>query len=247
MVKNQYIIGDVHGEFDTLLTLIEKLSLEHELIFVGDLIDRGPKSKEVIAYIKNNAHCSCVLGNHEELMIEYGDIFIQAFFNNHDEIPFLCSRWIKNGGKETLMSYDLAHTKEGKLLIKYNQTAIYEFIEDINWLKSLPIYLQLNTLKNNKPIIITHASASDVWHLHDDEENQDVFRKTALWNRIEPITQSKIFNIYGHTPVEEVNLNKHFLNIDTGCTYGLEMGFGELTAYCIQTQELVQQKRIRHQ
>lgn len=245
MLKNQYVIGDIHGEYDTLLALIKKFPLEHELIFVGDLIDRGPKSKEVIAYIKNNAHCSCVLGNHEEMMIEYGDLLIKAFFNNQEEVPFLCSRWTKNGGKETLLSYDLAHIVNNKLLIKYNETAIYEFIEDINWLKSLPLYLQLNALKGNKPIVITHASASRVWHLHDEEEEQKTFQESALWNRMEPKSNTPIFNIYGHTPVEEINLNKHFLNIDTGCTYGLEMGLGELSAYCIQTQEVIQQKRIR--
>lgn len=244
MSVNQYVIGDVHGEYDTLLALIEKLPTEHELIFVGDLIDRGPKSKEVIAYIKNS-DCLCVLGNHEELMLEYGDLFIKAFFNNKTEVPFLCARWIKNGGKETLMSYDLVHIQDKQLKIKYNHSAIYEFIEDLNWLKSLPLYIKLNTLKNDKPIVITHASVSKDWHLHDVEEQQNIFRETVLWNRMQPRSDSLIFNIYGHTPVEEVNLEQHFLCIDTGCTYGLEMGFGELTAYCIQTQELIQQKRIR--
>ncbi len=241
MAYNQYVIGDVHGEFDTLLALIEKLPKEHELIFVGDLIDRGPKSKEVISYIKNN-NIACVLGNHEELMIEYGDIFIKAFFNNEKEIHYLCSRWVRNGGKETLMSYDLAHIQDNLLCIKQNQSAIFEFIEDINWLKSLPSYIQLDSFKNNKPVVITHASASSVWHLREDEKT---FRETALWSRIEPKKDTPIFNIYGHTPVEEINLNQHFINVDTGCTYGLEMGFGELSAYCVQTEEIIQQKRIR--
>lgn len=240
----QYIIGDVHGEFDTLMALIAKLPKVHELIFVGDIIDRGPKSKEVIAYIKNNA-CRCVLGNHEELMIEYSDVCIKAFLN-HEPLPLLASRWIKNGGDMTLCSYNLAYKEKHTLLLSYNEVAVYDFIEDINWLKSLPLYLELSTLKKNKPIVVTHASASNVWHLHEDETQQEVFQESALWNRIPPSSNTPIFNIYGHTPVEDININQHFLNLDTGCTYGLEGGFGELSAYCVQTQEIVQQKRVRN-
>ncbi len=36
-----YIIGDVHGEYDTLLALVDKLPKDAKLIFVGDLVDRG--------------------------------------------------------------------------------------------------------------------------------------------------------------------------------------------------------------
>lgn len=241
----QYVIGDVHGEYDTLMALIDKLPKNHELIFLGDLIDRGPKSKEVIEYVKKN-NWPCVLGNHEQLMIEYGKQLIQNFPKDYYS-QYNTFRWLNNGGKQTLFSYDLAYVdkEDMKLMSTKNQAALYAFIEDINWLKGLPLYLELPIQKEGKDIVITHASCANVWKFHDDEKNKETFEEYALWNRKEPSKDTEIFNIYGHTPIQEVDLNQHFLNIDTGCTYGLENDLGELTAYCLQTEEIVQQKRIR--
>ena len=73
-----YVIGDVHGEFDTLKKLTKQLPNNYKLIFVGDLVDRGLKSKEVIKFVRQNNHQS-VLGNHEEMMIKYGENFIQTY------------------------------------------------------------------------------------------------------------------------------------------------------------------------
>ena len=55
---NHYIIGDVHGEYDTLMRLVSKIPSEAKLIFVGDLIDRGSQSVEVIRqYSMLGAYC----------------------------------------------------------------------------------------------------------------------------------------------------------------------------------------------
>ncbi len=95
--KPVYIIGDVHGCFDTLCLLIEKLpqKWESQIILTGDLIDRGNKSCEVIDLAISNQF-ACVLGNHEELMLEY-----------YHKIPSSGrgSVWISNGGYETMESY----------------------------------------------------------------------------------------------------------------------------------------------
>ena len=70
-MKNIYIIGDVHGCYKTLLALINKLpnKFDSKICFVGDLIDRGSNSKEIIKLIRDNNY-DCVLGNHESYMID---------------------------------------------------------------------------------------------------------------------------------------------------------------------------------
>ncbi len=78
-------IGDVHGMFDLLLKLIDKLPKNNELCFLGDLIDRGPESKEVVDYVRDNNHL-CVMGNHEDMMLD-------AFTHIESE-----NIWIYNGG-----------------------------------------------------------------------------------------------------------------------------------------------------
>jgi len=46
-MQKHYIIGDVHGEYQTLLALVAKLPKDTKFIFVGDLIDRGLQSREI--------------------------------------------------------------------------------------------------------------------------------------------------------------------------------------------------------
>ncbi len=70
------VIGDVHGEIGALISLIDRLGYDHagrhpegrRLIFVGDLVDRGPDSPRVVALVADwirRGRAQCVIGNHE--------------------------------------------------------------------------------------------------------------------------------------------------------------------------------------
>ena len=74
------IIGDVHGEYDALLSLLDRLGYDRDghcasgrhLVFLGDLIDRGPDSPAVVERVKSwvaDGKASCILGNHELLAL----------------------------------------------------------------------------------------------------------------------------------------------------------------------------------
>ena len=64
-----YVIGDVQGCFDELMLLLDKINFDpknDELIFAGDLINRGPKSLEVLEFcLENKKSIEVVLGNHD--------------------------------------------------------------------------------------------------------------------------------------------------------------------------------------
>ena len=76
-----YVIGDVHGMLDLLENLLAKIHAEMQhrparktlLVFVGDLIDRGPSSAEVIerlrTYRRPGIQPVFLLGNHEEVLL----------------------------------------------------------------------------------------------------------------------------------------------------------------------------------
>jgi len=81
------VIGDVHGDYDALMDLFEILPQTEKICFVGDLIDRGPKSKEVLQFVIENKFES-VLGNHEDMALYDRRI------------------WMINGAKETIESYE---------------------------------------------------------------------------------------------------------------------------------------------
>jgi serine/threonine protein phosphatase 1 len=101
-----YVIGDVHGRLDLLEQLLAKIHAELErdktrktlLVFVGDLIDRGPSSAQVVerlrTYRRDGVRTMFLLGNHEEVLLRIlsGE-------------KGLVAKWRSFGGSECLESY----------------------------------------------------------------------------------------------------------------------------------------------
>jgi serine/threonine protein phosphatase 1 len=104
--KRAYVVGDVHGRLDLLEQLLtdihrdleERSSQEVLLVFLGDLIDRGPNSSEVIERLRTYRHPGVrpifILGNHEEILLRVlaGETELMA-------------KWQWFGGAECLTSY----------------------------------------------------------------------------------------------------------------------------------------------
>ena len=67
-MKRTIVIGDIHGCYDELILLLKKLNFTDadELICVGDLVDRGPKSQEVVEFFLKTPNAFSLLGNHED-------------------------------------------------------------------------------------------------------------------------------------------------------------------------------------
>jgi serine/threonine protein phosphatase 1 len=116
-------IGDVHGHFDGLMRLMEAIAptSEDQVYFVGDLIDRGPKSAQVIDFVKQH-HYSCVLGNHEQLLLE---AFPEGKVSNAG-----LGVWLQSGGQTTVNSF---HNPE-------------HLLQHLDWFQSLPPYLDLGDI-----------------------------------------------------------------------------------------------------
>ena len=99
-MKNYWYIGDIHGELGLLDSLLEAIIKydPQEIIFVGDYIDRGPQSREVVDRIMElECPVSCLMGNHELMMLNA--IEDSAFGYNAMEL------WYRNGGEATLQSF----------------------------------------------------------------------------------------------------------------------------------------------
>ncbi len=105
-----YAIGDIHGRCDCLHTLLAKIdeddcvrgSAQTRIVFLGDLVDRGPESRAVIETamaVSARRDCVFLMGNHEEILIRAweGDRRATALFH-------------RVGGRETLMSYGVSAT-----------------------------------------------------------------------------------------------------------------------------------------
>jgi len=229
-----FVIGDVHGEYEMLLELVERLPKDAKLIFVGDLVNRGRKSREVIAFAKENAF-AVVRGNHEGYMLEHGKQFLESL--SKCEEPNLNNMWMYVGGVPMLQSYGLLRRiKEQPYKVFREPSGIEALKRDLEWIESLPIYLELGEFEGYElPIVVSHGSIGDFWYLK--ESKPDHLEFYALSNRNRPSVDAPIFNIYGHVNVESVVIGHNFASIDTGC--GKSHG-AKLSAFCIETQEIVE-------
>lgn len=94
----RFVIGDIHGCSKSLRTLIETIApeLDDELIFLGDYVDRGPNSRDVVdqlVALKEQCRVIALRGNHEIMLMA-------AVFGGVD-----MSAWMNSGGLATVSSY----------------------------------------------------------------------------------------------------------------------------------------------
>lgn len=198
------VIGDVHGHYDALMKLLEAIApgKSDRVYFLGDLIDRGPDSARVIQFVRESGYQS-LLGNHEHLLLEacrHGNVNQSAL-----------QAWRYSGGQSTLSSYP-----------KLYSTPIASLLEDVEWMGTLPLYLDLG----------------DVWLVHagvhpdlpiDDQGAQDFcWIRKPFHNIDKPYFPDKVI-IVGHTitftfaGVKPGQLAKGqgWLGIDTGAYHPL--------------------------
>jgi len=157
-----YVIGDIHGEYQTLLALVAKLPKEAKLIFVGDYISRGKESREVMEFVKEHAFCA-IKGNHEEYLLKFGSLFLEIVENS---IANSSPIWVCKMLHSTLRSFGLL-SQNGCQIIK-NEEGLKELKEAMKWVESLPIYYEFGYLKGySLPVVVTHASVEKYWLFKD--------------------------------------------------------------------------------
>jgi len=215
-------IGDIHGCLEPLEKLVGQLPEEAELVFLGDYVDRGPNSAQVIEFIKKLSKkrpCRLLMGNHEVLMVKA--------IQDEKAIPF----WLFNGGDATLKSYGLAASD-------------WESSKDRSAL--LPGFMEffgtLDLYHENESTIYVHAGIDVSIENMADQESEVLlwirdkfFRNFGKWHG-KPV-------VFGHTPTRTMGLDPgpifkmgSFYGIDTGCVYG-----GHLTALDFTTWQLYQE------
>ncbi len=200
-----FIIGDVHGCYKTLMALIAKLPKNAQLCFVGDLIDRGKHSKEVVEFVREKGY-PCVLGNHEARLLKFKDYFLYDLsYENLDK------DWGIYGGMEFIESYQ-------NTTLNFRQ-------EHFDYLSNLPIFLQFNDLKNQqgRHLVVSHSAVGREWknaHLISQNNYDNYIGEHFLWDRGDFSENTEIFNIFGHTPqdTEFPIITQGIANTDMGCS-----------------------------
>jgi len=213
-----FAISDIHGCFKPFYELVVKeidLKKEDRLILLGDYIDRGEQSKEVIDFIidlkKSGFNITVLTGNHEQMLLD-------AY---HDEMNEYL--WFMNSGMATLISFG---------------------IEDLHELenKYLSFFSELDYFLESGKYIFVHAGFNDNEPDPFADRHTMVWECSSVYKN--PLLQGRTI-IHGHRPktidfVQKlISENSSVIPIDTGCVYEKEMGYGNLSALEINTMSLI--------
>jgi serine/threonine protein phosphatase 1 len=204
-----YAIGDVHGCLDQLLALEDRIArdgLDFEgqkwLLTVGDLVDRGPASRDVVAHMMGPAPKGfrrfALIGNHEQMLLD--------FLGN----PAAHAYWLDEGGLETLHSYGieldyppLRSSEALRVELAARFPADHRaFIEALPSCLSLPGWLFVHAgIRPGIPLAMQT----------DDD---------LIWIRA-PFLTSQLTGglrvVHGHTPGRDVVVTPHRICVDTHC------------------------------
>ncbi|MHC1746835.1 MAG: metallophosphoesterase [Cellulosilyticaceae bacterium] len=225
------IIGDIHGCYDELCELLQTLGYvvdqdkdiayatkNRKVVFLGDLVDRGPKIPKVLKLVmsmvkKGDAYC--VLGNHDGKLQR------------------------KLGGANVQIVHGLEKTLE-----QFEQESEH-FIQEVKvFLDGLVSHYVFDEGK----LVVAHAGLKEKLHGRESPKVRDLamFGETTgetdsfglpirlNWSEA---YRGDAFVVYGHTPQAKAIIINNTINIDTGCVFG-----GKLTAFRYPEKEVVEIK-----
>lgn len=217
-------ISDIHGCYYTMLRLLNAAPKPFKLVFLGDLIDRGPHSRLVVEFAMTHA-IPTVCANHEDLALAYS-AHARRGYKAHCTNYYERDIWIYNGGDKALKSWDLTEQNRREGLPK----------DVLDWMASLPAYLypseELDA--NGRRLLASHSG----YGLAADESNW--FQ--ALWGRHVhgdgEFPDDGLYRVFGHTPALTPEVTDTYTMIDTGAAYA-SRGFGHLTGFVWPTKETI--------
>lgn len=171
MTYRRIVIGDVHGHYDALIKLLDAIypSSEDKVYFLGDLIDRGPRSADVVEFVMQHNY-QCLRGNHEEMMLD-----VVSKGANGEVSMEMYQSWLYSGGHSTVASYDNKIPQE-----------------HVDWIKNLPTYLDLGD------IWLVHAGIDPHLPIEVQTSEQFCWIREDFHSMSEPYFKDKLI-ISGHT------------------------------------------------
>ncbi|HEY2390557.1 MAG TPA: polynucleotide kinase-phosphatase [Candidatus Angelobacter sp.] len=224
------IIGDIHGCYYELLQLLEKLGYTKDeigsltppagrkAIFVGDLVDRGPKIPEAVQLIRDMVgagNALCVPGNHDIK-------FMRAIRGKKVQITHGLGDSL-----DQFKIYDEAHERASHLAAEFIDKLVSHYVLD------------------NGNLVVAHAGMKEEMQgrgsgkvrefaLYGETTGEtDDFGLPVRYNWAADY-RGRAMVVYGHTPIAEPEWLNRTLNVDTGCVFG-----GKLTALRYPEKELV--------
>lgn len=204
-----YAVGDIHGRYDLLKVMTDMIDRHaaayrpdesYHIIFLGDVIDRGPDSARVIRSLRalsKQKKATVLLGNHEDAMLRV-----------IDGEPGMMTQWLKFGGDATLQSFGITPPVDAG---DYPQTTreMREAIPEkyVDWLRRRPISVR------SGDYLFCHAGIRPGVDLNRQKS------RDMLWIRDEFLDSDEthgVVVVHGHSISPDVELRHNRIGIDTG-------------------------------
>jgi serine/threonine protein phosphatase 1 len=204
-----YAVGDIHGRLDLLDQLLSRIDTHRNAhpiaqpleVFLGDYIDRGPASRDVIGRLISRTSTRgavCLQGNHEILLHQFLDD------------PATLEEWGRYGGLATLMSYGLTPS------VKPDRDEQFGLATDLK--RALP-----SAHRDFLASLALCFTCGDFFFVHAGVRPRIPLQRQRaddlLWIRDDFLLWEQEFDkiiVHGHTPVLEPEIRSNRINIDTG-------------------------------
>lgn len=204
-MKNVFAIGDIHGCVDKLCSLMDKISIDFDrdmLVFLGDYIDRGSHSFEVVEYLtdlkKKHPEIVFLKGNHEDMLEKY--------LYGPDKYTYLL-----NGGQQTLESYMKKSSPDMQAIPR----------KHLDFFESLVFFYETDNY------IFVHAGLRENIPLNMQEYDDLLWIRGEFILSDYDFGKQVVF---GHTPLTEPLVQPNKIGIDTGAVYGNKLTCVKLPA-----------------
>jgi len=221
--RNRFAIGDIHGCLNTFKKLLNTINYcnKDQLFLIGDYIDRGPESKNVLDFIielNKNANVYPLIGNHEKTLLDL----------NNQEFRFLEFHLKKN--------QELNLLKGDKINIKY-----------IKFIEKLPYYYELDNFfivhaginfNSNNP----YEDYASMLEIRNMPYNLKLAKNKIIIIGHQPTNKEEIIN--------KVNKKEKIIHLDNGVAYRKKhkiydyKQMGNLVAFNLDTFELFFEENI---
>ena len=203
-----YAIGDVHGRrdlYDALIAAIEAEiaaapALDHRIIVLGDLVDRGPDSAGVVTRTQQwqqHRNVRVLAGNHEEM-------FLAAF-----QKPEALRHFLKHGGRETMLSYGMS----SKQLATLSLEELFERLPQLVPQSTRDYIAGFETMIRAGDYVFVHAGIDPTRPLGEQKRSDLLWIRERFLSHEGPLEKVVV---HGHTIFEHVMDCGNRIGIDTG-------------------------------
>lgn len=203
-----YAIGDIHGRLDLFAAMIGAIegeiadapALDHRIVLLGDLVDRGPESAGVIERVRQwqqRRNVQVLAGNHEEM-------FLSAF-----EKPEALRHFLKHGGHETVLSYGFTPRQ----LATWSLEEIFDALPRIVPQADRDYIAAFDTMVDAGDYVFVHAGIDPALPLAEQTRSDLLWIREPFLSHAGPLEKVVV---HGHTIFEQVMDCGNRIGIDTG-------------------------------